>query len=38
VVSKNQTNGIIRRLSSLKETPYWIGEITSGSGEVRLHY
>jgi phosphoribosylformylglycinamidine cyclo-ligase len=38
VVSKNQTNEIMRRLSSLKETPYWIGEITSGSGEVRLHY
>ncbi len=38
VVSKNQTNGIIRRLSSLKETPYWIGEVTEGNGEVRLHY
>lgn len=38
VVSKNQTDEILRRLSLLKETPYWIGEVTVGNGEVRLHY
>lgn len=36
VVSKNQTDEIMRKLASLKETPYWIGEITRGKGEVKL--
>jgi phosphoribosylformylglycinamidine cyclo-ligase len=36
IVSKNQTDEALRKLTSLKDTPYWIGEITSGKGEVRL--
>ncbi|MCK4404230.1 MAG: phosphoribosylformylglycinamidine cyclo-ligase [candidate division Zixibacteria bacterium] len=36
VVSKRETNRVFKRLSSLKETAYLIGEITSGKGEVEL--
>jgi len=36
VVSKNETDRILKRLYSLKETAYLIGQITSGNGEVKL--
>ncbi len=36
VVSKKETNRVFKRLSSLKETVYRIGEITSGKGKVKL--
>jgi phosphoribosylformylglycinamidine cyclo-ligase len=36
VVSKNQTDEIMKKLAHLKETHYWIGEVTRGKGEVRL--
>lgn len=36
VISKNETDRVLSRLSSLKETAYRIGEITLGKGEVKL--
>lgn len=36
VVSKKETDRILRRFSSLKETAYPIGEITPGTGKVTL--
>ncbi len=36
VVSKSETDKVLRRLSSLKETAYLIGEITAGKGKVKL--
>ena len=36
VVSKKDTQRILRQLSSLKETAYPIGEIATGTGKVRL--
>jgi phosphoribosylformylglycinamidine cyclo-ligase len=36
VVAKKDTQKIMKRLSLLKETPFLIGEITSGSRQVRL--
>jgi phosphoribosylformylglycinamidine cyclo-ligase len=36
VVSRKDTDGILKQLSSLKETPYLIGEITPGTGKARL--
>lgn len=36
VISQKDTDRILKRLSSLKETPYLIGEITAGKGEVKL--
>jgi phosphoribosylformylglycinamidine cyclo-ligase len=36
VVSKKDADGILKQLSSLKETPYLIGEITPGTGKARL--
>jgi phosphoribosylformylglycinamidine cyclo-ligase len=36
VVSKSEMGRILNRLSSLKETAFLIGEITSGKGEVKL--
>lgn len=36
VVSKDETNKVLSVLSSLKETPFHIGEITTGKGNVNL--
>jgi phosphoribosylformylglycinamidine cyclo-ligase len=36
VVSKSETDKVLKRLSSLKETVYLIGEIVPGKGKVRL--
>jgi phosphoribosylformylglycinamidine cyclo-ligase len=36
VVPKKETGRALRRLSSLKETAYLIGEISAGNGEVKL--
>ena len=36
VISQKDTDRILKRLSSLKETAYLIGEITAGKGEVKL--
>jgi phosphoribosylformylglycinamidine cyclo-ligase len=36
VVSKKDTDRILKQLSSAKETPYLIGEITAGTGKVKL--
>jgi phosphoribosylformylglycinamidine cyclo-ligase len=36
VVAKKDTQKIMKKLSSLKETPFLIGEITSGKRQVRL--
>ncbi len=36
VVPKKEVSKLLKALSFLKETPYWIGEITEGKGEVNL--
>ena len=36
VVSKKDTDGVLKQLSSLKETAYPIGEIIAGTGKVKL--
>ncbi|NIM97490.1 MAG: phosphoribosylformylglycinamidine cyclo-ligase [candidate division Zixibacteria bacterium] len=36
VISQKDTDRILKRLSSLKETAYLIGEITAGKGKVKL--
>jgi phosphoribosylformylglycinamidine cyclo-ligase len=37
VVPRTQTELVLKQLSSVGESPYWIGSITQGRGEVILH-